>query len=80
MESLPARTQCLASSDGKRMSADLSELEPKLPFAPAGRREREAQQQPKPEISEWFSTFWGPEPTAYFNLTLRSSGTYQITD
>ncbi|KAK5904021.1 hypothetical protein CgunFtcFv8_007749 [Champsocephalus gunnari] len=37
VESLPARTQCLASSDSKRMSADLSELEPKLPFAPAAR-------------------------------------------
>ncbi|XP_075869132.1 mitogen-activated protein kinase kinase kinase 7 isoform X2 [Nelusetta ayraudi] len=36
VESLPARTQCLASSDSKRMSADLSELlEPKVPFAPA---------------------------------------------
>ncbi|XP_063758067.1 mitogen-activated protein kinase kinase kinase 7 isoform X2 [Eleginops maclovinus] len=35
VESLPARTQCLPSSDSKRMSADLSELEPKLPFAPA---------------------------------------------
>nr|XP_033931673.1 mitogen-activated protein kinase kinase kinase 7 isoform X2 [Pseudochaenichthys georgianus] len=35
VESLPARTQCLTSSDSKRMSADLSELEPKLPFAPA---------------------------------------------
>ncbi|XP_054872024.1 mitogen-activated protein kinase kinase kinase 7 isoform X1 [Amphiprion ocellaris] len=35
VESLPARTQCLASSDSKRMSADLSELEPKMPFAPA---------------------------------------------
>ncbi|KAG7509539.1 mitogen-activated protein kinase kinase kinase 7 isoform X1 [Solea senegalensis] len=34
VESLPARTQCLASSDSKRMSADLSELEPKMPFAP----------------------------------------------
>ncbi|KAM9840011.1 mitogen-activated protein kinase kinase kinase 7 isoform 2-T2 [Aulostomus maculatus] len=34
-ESLPARTQCLASSDSKRMSADLSELEPKIPFASA---------------------------------------------
>uniref|UniRef100_A0A7N9AXL7 Mitogen-activated protein kinase kinase kinase 7 n=1 Tax=Mastacembelus armatus TaxID=205130 RepID=A0A7N9AXL7_9TELE len=31
VESLPARTQCLASSDSKRMSADLSELEPKIP-------------------------------------------------
>ncbi|XP_071057953.1 mitogen-activated protein kinase kinase kinase 7 isoform X1 [Pseudochaenichthys georgianus] len=37
VESLPARTQCLTSSDSKRMSADLSELEPKLPFAPAAR-------------------------------------------
>ncbi|KAG8011038.1 Mitogen-activated protein kinase kinase kinase 7 [Nibea albiflora] len=37
VESLPARTQCLASSDSKRMSADLSELEPKMPFAPAAR-------------------------------------------
>nr|XP_020468546.1 mitogen-activated protein kinase kinase kinase 7 isoform X1 [Monopterus albus]XP_020468547.1 mitogen-activated protein kinase kinase kinase 7 isoform X1 [Monopterus albus] len=37
IESLPARTQCLASSDSKRMSADLSELEPKMPFAPAAR-------------------------------------------
>nr|XP_019947395.1 PREDICTED: mitogen-activated protein kinase kinase kinase 7 isoform X2 [Paralichthys olivaceus] len=35
VESLPSRTQCLASSDSKRMSADLSELEPKMPFAPA---------------------------------------------
>ncbi|XP_035534328.1 mitogen-activated protein kinase kinase kinase 7 isoform X2 [Morone saxatilis] len=35
VESLPARTQCLASSESKRMSADLSELEPKMPFAPA---------------------------------------------
>ncbi|KAI3364297.1 hypothetical protein L3Q82_010818 [Scortum barcoo] len=35
VESLPARTQCLASSDNKRMSADLSELEPKIPFTPA---------------------------------------------
>ncbi|XP_068198293.1 mitogen-activated protein kinase kinase kinase 7 isoform X1 [Antennarius striatus] len=35
VESLPARTQCLTSSDSKRMSADLSELEPKMPFAPA---------------------------------------------
>nr|XP_046229046.1 mitogen-activated protein kinase kinase kinase 7 isoform X1 [Scatophagus argus]XP_046229047.1 mitogen-activated protein kinase kinase kinase 7 isoform X1 [Scatophagus argus] len=35
VESLPARTQCLASSDSKRMSADLSELDPKMPFAPA---------------------------------------------
>uniref|UniRef100_A0A665VGU9 Mitogen-activated protein kinase kinase kinase 7 n=1 Tax=Echeneis naucrates TaxID=173247 RepID=A0A665VGU9_ECHNA len=30
VESLPARTQCLPSSDSKRMSADLSELEPKI--------------------------------------------------
>ncbi|KAK9531210.1 hypothetical protein VZT92_010651 [Zoarces viviparus] len=37
VESLPARTQCLASSDSKRMSADLSELEPKMPFTPAAR-------------------------------------------
>ncbi|XP_071392086.1 mitogen-activated protein kinase kinase kinase 7 isoform X1 [Centroberyx affinis] len=37
VESLSARTQCLASSDSKRMSADLSELEPKMPFAPAAR-------------------------------------------
>ncbi|XP_073348436.1 mitogen-activated protein kinase kinase kinase 7 isoform X1 [Pagrus major] len=37
VESLPARTQCLASSDSKRMSADLSELEPKMPFAPSAR-------------------------------------------
>lgn len=36
VESLPARTQCLAPSDSKRMSADLSELEHKVPFAPAG--------------------------------------------
>uniref|UniRef100_A0A665VGK6 Mitogen-activated protein kinase kinase kinase 7 n=1 Tax=Echeneis naucrates TaxID=173247 RepID=A0A665VGK6_ECHNA len=35
VESLPARTQCLPSSDSKRMSADLSELEPKMPFAPS---------------------------------------------
>ncbi|XP_060947139.1 mitogen-activated protein kinase kinase kinase 7 isoform X1 [Limanda limanda] len=37
VESLPSRTQCLASSDSKRMSADLSELEHKMPFAPAAR-------------------------------------------
>ncbi|XP_028460811.1 mitogen-activated protein kinase kinase kinase 7 isoform X2 [Perca flavescens] len=35
VESLPARTQCLASSDSKRMSTDLSELEPKIQFTPA---------------------------------------------
>ncbi|XP_056283915.1 mitogen-activated protein kinase kinase kinase 7 isoform X2 [Pseudoliparis swirei] len=35
VESLPARTQCPASSEIKRMSADLSELEPKMPFTPA---------------------------------------------
>ncbi|XP_044024641.1 mitogen-activated protein kinase kinase kinase 7 isoform X1 [Siniperca chuatsi] len=34
VESLPSRTQCLVSSDSKRMSADLSELEPKMPFTP----------------------------------------------
>ncbi|XP_028996637.1 mitogen-activated protein kinase kinase kinase 7 isoform X2 [Betta splendens] len=34
VESLPARTQCPATSDSKRLSADLSELEPKIPFAP----------------------------------------------
>uniref|UniRef100_A0A3Q2YBU2 Mitogen-activated protein kinase kinase kinase 7 n=1 Tax=Hippocampus comes TaxID=109280 RepID=A0A3Q2YBU2_HIPCM len=33
-ESLPARTQGLISSDNKRMSADLSELEPKIGFVP----------------------------------------------
>uniref|UniRef100_A0A8C3A6Q7 Mitogen-activated protein kinase kinase kinase 7 n=2 Tax=Perciformes TaxID=8111 RepID=A0A8C3A6Q7_CYCLU len=37
VESLPARSQCLASSESKRMSADLSELEPKMPFTPAAR-------------------------------------------
>ncbi|MEQ2271464.1 hypothetical protein XENORESO_004673 [Xenotaenia resolanae] len=36
VESLPARSQCIASSDSKRMSADLSELEPAMQFAPAG--------------------------------------------
>lgn len=35
VESLPARSQCLASSDSKRISADLSELETKMSFAPA---------------------------------------------
>lgn len=35
VESLPARTQCLLS-DSKRMSADFSELEPKMAFAPTG--------------------------------------------
>ncbi|XP_037836747.1 mitogen-activated protein kinase kinase kinase 7 isoform X4 [Kryptolebias marmoratus] len=35
VESLPARTQCLAFSDSKRMSTDLSELEPKMSFTPA---------------------------------------------
>ncbi|CAF94165.1 unnamed protein product, partial [Tetraodon nigroviridis] len=38
VESLPARTQCLLSSDSKRMSADFSELEPKMAFAPAVRQ------------------------------------------
>ncbi|XP_061559985.1 mitogen-activated protein kinase kinase kinase 7 isoform X3 [Phycodurus eques] len=33
-ESLPARTQGLTSTDNKRMSADLSELEPKMGFVP----------------------------------------------
>ncbi|KAK5604175.1 Mitogen-activated protein kinase kinase kinase 7 [Crenichthys baileyi] len=37
VESLPARTQCIASSDSKRMSADLSELEPTMQFAPTAR-------------------------------------------
>ncbi|XP_054900297.1 mitogen-activated protein kinase kinase kinase 7 isoform X1 [Poeciliopsis prolifica] len=37
VESLPARTQCFASSDSKRMSADLSELEPTMQFTPAAR-------------------------------------------
>ncbi|XP_067272997.1 mitogen-activated protein kinase kinase kinase 7 isoform X2 [Pseudorasbora parva] len=35
VESLSGRPHCLASSDSKRMSADLSELEHRLPFAPA---------------------------------------------
>uniref|UniRef100_A0A8B9RGX0 Mitogen-activated protein kinase kinase kinase 7 n=1 Tax=Astyanax mexicanus TaxID=7994 RepID=A0A8B9RGX0_ASTMX len=33
VESLSGRTHCLASSDSKRMSADLSELEVKTPFS-----------------------------------------------
>ena len=37
VESLSARSQGLLSSEGKRMSTDLSELEPKLPFTPAGK-------------------------------------------
>uniref|UniRef100_A0A8C4FW57 Mitogen-activated protein kinase kinase kinase 7 n=1 Tax=Denticeps clupeoides TaxID=299321 RepID=A0A8C4FW57_9TELE len=36
VESLSVRNQCLSSADGKRMSADLSELEPKMAFAPPG--------------------------------------------
>nr|XP_057932352.1 mitogen-activated protein kinase kinase kinase 7 isoform X2 [Doryrhamphus excisus] len=36
-ESLSARTQGLTSSDTKRMSADLSELEPNMGFTPAAR-------------------------------------------
>uniref|UniRef100_A0A8C1NB55 Mitogen-activated protein kinase kinase kinase 7 n=2 Tax=Cyprinus carpio TaxID=7962 RepID=A0A8C1NB55_CYPCA len=36
VESLSGRPHCLASSDSKRMSTDLSELEHRLPFAPAG--------------------------------------------
>uniref|UniRef100_A0A8C1NBL4 Mitogen-activated protein kinase kinase kinase 7 n=1 Tax=Cyprinus carpio TaxID=7962 RepID=A0A8C1NBL4_CYPCA len=35
VESLSGRPHCLASSDSKRMSTDLSELEHRLPFAPA---------------------------------------------
>ncbi|KAL3979160.1 cytochrome c oxidase subunit 6a [Sarotherodon galilaeus] len=35
VESLSARTQCPSSSDSKRISADLSELETKMQFAPA---------------------------------------------
>uniref|UniRef100_H2SPG3 Mitogen-activated protein kinase kinase kinase 7 n=1 Tax=Takifugu rubripes TaxID=31033 RepID=H2SPG3_TAKRU len=38
VETLSARTQCLSSSDNKRMSADFSELEPKMPFAPLAAR------------------------------------------
>ncbi|XP_058611638.1 mitogen-activated protein kinase kinase kinase 7 isoform X2 [Onychostoma macrolepis] len=34
VESLSGRPHCLASSDSKRMSTDLSELEHRLPFAP----------------------------------------------
>ncbi|CAL8311779.1 unnamed protein product [Lota lota] len=37
VESLSARPQGLLSSEGKRMSTDLSELEPKLPSTPAAR-------------------------------------------
>uniref|UniRef100_A0A671P7M5 Mitogen-activated protein kinase kinase kinase 7 n=1 Tax=Sinocyclocheilus anshuiensis TaxID=1608454 RepID=A0A671P7M5_9TELE len=37
VESLSGRPQFLASSDSKRMSTDLSELEHRLPFAPAAR-------------------------------------------
>uniref|UniRef100_A0AAQ4S688 Mitogen-activated protein kinase kinase kinase 7 n=1 Tax=Gasterosteus aculeatus aculeatus TaxID=481459 RepID=A0AAQ4S688_GASAC len=40
VESLPARTQCPTLSDNKRMSADLSELEPKMPFTPYKRGHR----------------------------------------
>ncbi|XP_049613887.1 mitogen-activated protein kinase kinase kinase 7 isoform X2 [Syngnathus scovelli] len=36
-ESLPARTQGFTSSENKRMSADLSELEPKMGFVSAAR-------------------------------------------
>ncbi|XDV42087.1 hypothetical protein PO909_010830 [Leuciscus waleckii] len=39
VESLSGRSHCLASSDSKRMSADLSELEHRLPFAPAATSE-----------------------------------------
>ncbi|XP_062857913.1 mitogen-activated protein kinase kinase kinase 7 isoform X2 [Trichomycterus rosablanca] len=35
VESLSGRTHCLVSSDSKRMSADLSELEPRMPFSTA---------------------------------------------
>ncbi|KAI2651949.1 Mitogen-activated protein kinase kinase kinase 7 [Labeo rohita] len=35
VESLSGRPHCLASSDSKRMSTDLSELEHRLPFAPS---------------------------------------------
>ncbi|XP_064196030.1 mitogen-activated protein kinase kinase kinase 7 isoform X1 [Anguilla rostrata] len=37
VESLAGRPQCLASSDSKRMSTDLSELEHRMPFGPAAR-------------------------------------------
>ncbi|RXN16270.1 mitogen-activated kinase kinase kinase 7 isoform X1 [Labeo rohita] len=37
VESLSGRPHCLASSDSKRMSTDLSELEHRLPFAPSAR-------------------------------------------
>ncbi|XP_016311700.1 mitogen-activated protein kinase kinase kinase 7-like isoform X2 [Sinocyclocheilus anshuiensis] len=39
VESLSGRPQFLASSDSKRMSTDLSELEHRLPFAPAATSE-----------------------------------------
>ncbi|KAJ8409764.1 hypothetical protein AAFF_G00218230 [Aldrovandia affinis] len=37
VESLAGRPQCLASSDSKRMSTDLSELEHRMPFGTAAR-------------------------------------------
>ncbi|XP_048841363.1 mitogen-activated protein kinase kinase kinase 7 isoform X1 [Brienomyrus brachyistius] len=37
MESLSGRPQCLVPSNSKRMSTDLSELEPRMPFGPAAR-------------------------------------------
>ncbi|KAG7460667.1 hypothetical protein MATL_G00201170 [Megalops atlanticus] len=37
VESLAGRPPCLASSDSKRMSTDLSELEHRMPFGPAAR-------------------------------------------
>ncbi|XP_038145141.1 mitogen-activated protein kinase kinase kinase 7 isoform X2 [Cyprinodon tularosa] len=36
VESLPARIQCFQTPDSKRMSADLSELDPTMQFAPTG--------------------------------------------
>ncbi|XP_015238252.1 PREDICTED: mitogen-activated protein kinase kinase kinase 7-like [Cyprinodon variegatus] len=37
VESLPARIQCFQTPDSKRMSADLSELDPTMQFAPTAR-------------------------------------------
>uniref|UniRef100_A0AAQ4RNB4 Mitogen-activated protein kinase kinase kinase 7 n=1 Tax=Gasterosteus aculeatus aculeatus TaxID=481459 RepID=A0AAQ4RNB4_GASAC len=54
VESLPARTQCPTLSDNKRMSADLSELEPKMPFTPAGNSRHEAVLEPHMEAARGF--------------------------
>uniref|UniRef100_A0A8C9ZRF8 Mitogen-activated protein kinase kinase kinase 7 n=1 Tax=Sander lucioperca TaxID=283035 RepID=A0A8C9ZRF8_SANLU len=63
VESLPARTQCLASSDSKRMSTDLSELEPKMQFTPAGNARLYTAHNTYEQEEERLNNFSGENPS-----------------